>query len=553
MVWNPALHPRWWDGRWRETQLAPGKYELTDRAGRTHTYWLNDLNQLQDCQNMLTYGSRGSYKGDTLDRMASESGVTARMHLHGNTEKELTATCSTLGSVTGVTYHDIPQPPEPVSISRYSQFDSQHDNREQPASEYTARGSSPAFSNEGGAATHSYEVKGFAQNAQSETKYEEKDTATSNGHAYRTPDTLKAELINRKAFEAENAKTYSGDPGAVADAAVKCRKEMQKRYGITESKARNMDVYVGFDKDGRPVVKPTRNPLTGKPLSSPHGKNHIPVATVRMTDLTRQMRALQADGRDNVEFAVSGGAETFNTGRSKANALHWRADFDGKDGQSISAWGTLTKRPDRANKHDRGGNGVNWRESDTAARFIKNGKIDRAAMVENGKRKDARRAKNAIPFHNPKNPAEAAIMVGVREARNDANPKDFKVDSKTGECTWTDNVKGLTTTYSAKAERLHATATNADGFDWAYNRDGYFPGKPAHTWLNPGRTIRLGDGNYRAIVHSSDARGSKYGYFHPDGTPTPAEWRDPKDPDRVLYYSDNGKVASRKRVPGDRF
>ena len=121
-MWNPAQHPRWNDGRWREVSLASNQwYTLTDRRGKVHHYFLNDLNQLQDCQNIITYGSRGTV-------IASSAGDTpVRSHLMATEDEELMAVSATDHSTTGVIFHDKDAPPETMSLDRGSQWEPRPD------------------------------------------------------------------------------------------------------------------------------------------------------------------------------------------------------------------------------------------------------------------------------------------------------------------------------------------------------------------------------------------------------------------------------------------
>lgn len=549
MVWNPALHPRWWDGRWREANLAPGAYMLTDRAGRIRSYWLNDMNSLNACQNILTYGSKGSYitfgtgTEGSANQFAGEKVEAERMHLQANEDGELLATCATRSSITGVTYHDVPAPPEPMSITRFSQFEYSASDDGTYSKEHRL---DPTWGK--GARTNPYNVSGFGSQGQSEATYKSKGNST--GHAYRAPEVNKAEAINRQAFESPEAKTYSLDPGMIADTAAELRRKLQAERHISESEARRTQVWVGFDKHGNAVIVPAED-NAGKQKRPPHNTGGSPFARVTMSDLTRQCRALQADGREPVEFAVSGGPNTYSTGRSKMNALHWRTDFDDANGRSVTAWGSVTARPGMSKN---AGGVAAWRSEESPMRHLKHGSLDKVEYGESVRRREARRTKLAAPYRNPKDVNGAAMLLCMRHASTSVSAKDVSYDAAKGMGTW--HKPDCDIRFDANGEWRGGTAKTPKGFERLYNkhilRDG--EGRRRGTAVVPNRTKRTADGCYRASVYDPrKGRGSaKYAYFTPDGREVAGEWVSSADSKEVKYYDDHGKVRTRARLSGER-
>lgn len=574
MVWNPALHPRWWDGRWREVNLAPGAYMLTDRAGKIRSYWLNDMNQLNACQNILTYGSKGSYitfgtgTDGSANRFAGESVEAERMHLQPNDEGELLATCATRSSITGVTYHDVPAPPEPMSITRFSQFE-QYDapdsgtyskkHRLDPTwgkggdkgggrdLEIGPEGIDPTLG-KGDDKTNPYNVNGFGSQGQSEATYKTKGNST--GRAYRAPEVNKAEAINRQAFESPEAKTYSLDPGMIADTAAELRRKLQSERHISESAARRTQVWVGFDKHGNAVIVPAEN-NEGKQTRPPHNTGGSPFARVTMSDLTRQCRALQADGRKPVEFTVAGGPNTYSTGRSKMNALHWRTDFDDANGRSVTAWGSVTARPGSSKN---AGGVTAWRSEESPTRYLKHGNLDKAGYGESVRRREMRRIKLAAPYRNPKDVNGAVMLLGMRHALTTVGAKDVSYDAAKGVGAW--HKPDCDIRFDANGEWTGGVAKTSKGFERLYNRrimrDG--AGKRLKSAVVPGRTMRLSDGCYRASVYdpAKGRHSARYAYFAPDGRELAGEWVSSADSQTVHYYDDHGKVRDRQRLSGER-
>lgn len=509
MAWNPALHPRWNDGRWRESNLASNQwYTLTDRRGKVHHYFLNDMNQLQDCQNIIAYGSRGR----TIASNAHDTPV--RTHIMATEDEEMMAVSATDHSVTGVIYHDKDAPPETMSLDRGSQWE--------PTPDYEG-----VKYRTGDGTAYTGEVDGFGGNGVQLS--DRKD-----GRKYDTLNAQKAEQANLKAFESENSKTYHVDPGSIAEKCVEARHEYMKHDpDLSESQARQMPVFVYFDKDGEPQVKPAKvlNRKTGKydDKHSPKVRGGSPTVKLTMDDVTRQTRALQADGVEDAQFAITKGTNVTKQGRPINNALHYRADFDDKNNHSVTAWGVIEKK----NK------GVE--EVDAGRRFLKeDGTLDAEALHASRQRAINRRKRNAIPYHNPKDKETAVTLIKTRHLEeNHVTEKDVTL-RKDGTIAY-DRGNGITTVYDANGEQVSNEANTPEAFASLWNQNMAQHG--GKMFVRKENTVRLSDGNFRTRYR--DPKGVyRYAYCKPNGARTPNRWRDPDDPTKVKFYDDSGRIQT---------
>lgn len=507
-MWNPAQHPRWNDGRWREASLASNQwYTLTDRRGKVHHYFLNDLNQLQDCQNIIAYGSRGP----AISSNPNETPV--RSHLMATEDEELMAVSATDHSTTGVIFHDKDAPPETMSLDRGSQWE--------PRPDYEG-----VRYRTGDGTDYTYSVDGFGGNGVQLS--DRKD-----GRQYDTLNAQRAEQANLRAFESEDSKVYHVDPGVIAEHCVEARHEyMMQNPHLSESKARAMPVFVYFDKDGEPQVKPALkfNEKTGeyKDKHSPKVRNGSPVVKLTMDDVTRQTRALQADGVEDAQFAITKGTNVSKKGRRINNALHYRADFDDKNNHSVTAWGVIEKK----NK------GVE--EVNAGRRFLKpDGTIDPKALHESRVRAINRRKRNAIPYHDPKDKETARELISTRYLENHVREEDLDL-RKDGTIAWRRS-HGITCVYDHTGEQISMEARTPEGFATLWNQNmGAHGGK---AFVRAESTIRLADGNFRTRYR--DQKGVwRYAYCKPNGVKTPSRWPDPDDPSKVKFYDDSGRIQT---------
>lgn len=318
MVWTPATQPRDPLGRFRKTNLVPGEYTYTTRSGIVKKYYVNDMNQLADGSTILHMSAQGKVFGSFKTQNPIE-----RIHIIGNSDMEQMAVAASGETTFGVINHSKAAPPDVFSLNRGHDFE--------PVSSNLPDGET-AF---GG---HAAQISGRP------------DRKT-----YDTLNAQKAERANLAAFADLDNRVYSADPGDFAEAAVQARHYYEKEFGLSESQAREMPVYVYADKNGDVTVKPAYKPesvpmselgmkpgdpvpegfhvngdnlVAMVPRRSPNTHGGSGSVRLRGRDLTRMTRAMQKDGLKSVDFTVSGGTKvSAKSGKPLQNALHFRADY----------------------------------------------------------------------------------------------------------------------------------------------------------------------------------------------------------------------------------
>lgn len=532
MAWDPSLHPRWSDGRWRVAELAPGYYTLTDKRGRIHHYYLNDVNQLKGMQNVLTYGSFGrttpNINNGTLERGNVPLGATMeRTHLMATDDEELMAVSASDHGTTGVIYHDTDGPSDVISLDRCSQWEPHEKDK------FDANGNAVN-------ADDQMLVKGFGGPADNMTlRYD--DTT------YDTLNAKKAEEINRRAFEAPDAKVYEIDPAEFAEKAVEARREYQdvvlpNGKHVSESQARNMPVHVYVDKKGEVQVKPARRydekNQTWVERHAPNTHGGSPSCRLQLSDVTRSCRALQADHVTSAQFAISSGTNTTKKGLAKNNALHFRADYDTEDGHHpVTAWGTVEQRNEDNTNH-----GVSKEKA--KPRFQKpDGTFDNEAYKASRKRSSERRARMAKEYYgNPKTPDGAKDLLEMRYGEGRYTGHKLEVNGNT---VLDRSNPDITAVYSASdGSKMGFRANTAKGLGRMYSQ--------AHPELDPKDVsvseIKNGDATYYAVRRPRTVKGDRQWvteYYTPEGRSHAREWKDEANPGVVNYF-DGGRVAQRK-------
>lgn len=495
MAYNPR-QPRNPIGQWTSFKVGPGWHTYKGRSGQVNWYYVNDLNQMVDCENMLTYGSRGqvfsSVNAEPLERT----------HLMATEDEELMSVAATDHATVGVIYHDKTAPKDEFSLSRGSKFEPApiHPDGE------TVFGGEP-----------------------------DQLTDRKDGRTYNTLNAQKAQDINRQAFEAENAKVFTLNPGEFAEKAVEVRHKYEDMLHISRQKAAKMPVYayVKTNKDGRnelvmvPAVKgidENGNLITRR---SPNSHGGSPVVKLRLEDITRHTRSMQADGLDRMEFCISGGTNLSKKGRPLNNALHFRKNFDSpKNGQNVTVWGTI----EQTNK------GVEERPA--GERFTRpDGTIDMEAKRASQARATERRRKAAKKYANPKTDEQATTLLQTRYANRNINDADVHV-RKNGEIVYTKS-PNMDAVFDSRGERIGFEAKTTEGFQKLYNH-----GREKKIPIQ--NIQRTTDGNYCITSRSRDEITDEVHetrhYFNRRGQTISGEWEDPKDPYTVCYYNEKGEI-----------
>lgn len=371
MTWDSSRHLRRPDGRFRPMNLAPGMYEY-ERGGSIHHYYVNDLNQLADGSSILSMSARGNVFGSFKDERPLE-----RIHLMGTEDGELMAVSASERSTFGVVNHSKDAPPEAFSLNRGSKW--------QPVSENLPEGET-AF---GGRAAQLADRR--------------------DGKTYDTISALKAEEVNRQAFESPAARVFSASPDEFADAAVSARKFYQDKMGLDAKTAADMPVYVYVNgSTGELSVTPAYRGVnedgTYIKAHSPNTKGGSASVKLRGADITRMARSMQDEKLGSVKFSISGGTNVSKTGKPLNNALHFRSDYENAySHDSITMWGTVEQ-------HNKGV--VKTRAKNSFRR--PDGTVDTAKYREYRKQLDAKRQEAAKPYANPTNPEQAARFLRRR-------------------------------------------------------------------------------------------------------------------------------------------
>lgn len=495
MAYNPR-QPRDPEGKWTSFKIGPGWHEYKTRGGKINRYYVNDLKQMVDCENMLTYGSRGQVFTKVGDKPLE------RTHLMSTDDEELMSIAATDHATIGVIYHDKEAPNEEFSLSRGSKFE-------------------PAPSHAPGETVFGGEPDQL--------------TDRKDGRTYNTLNAKKAEEINRQAFEAENAKVFTMNPGEFAEKAVEVRHGYEKMLNISRNKASQLPVYayVKKNKDGKnelvmvPVIKGVDADCHPIVRRSPNSHGGSPVVKLRLDDVTRHTRSMQADGLTKVDFCISGGTNLSKKGRPLNNALHFRKNFDSpKNGQNVTVWGTI----EQSNK------GVEERPA--GERFKRpDGTIDMEAKKASQQRATERRRRSAKKYANPKTVEQATTLLQTRYANRNIREDDVRL-RKNGEIVYTKS-PNMDAVFDSKGECVAYEAKTSEGFQKLYNR-----GREKKVPIQ--NIQRTSDGNYCITSRTHDEvtgeiRSVRH-YYNRRGQTISGEWEDPKDPYTICYYNEKGEI-----------
>ncbi|WP_192808092.1 hypothetical protein [Parascardovia denticolens] len=385
MPYNPE-QPRDIIGQWRDSNMEAGKHEVTDRYGRTHTYFVTEMGKLSDGSMLLGVAAKGRVMSSVKDDTPEE-----RVHLMNDEEGHQMAVAASDEGVFAVIDEGKQGPMEPMSITRGNRF--------QPVS------------------THIDEPD---ENGKLHTEFGGRAAKMADRTDRKTYDTLSvlnAQKDNENAFKADNRLAGNvHDDISVAELAEKtvaARHEYQ-RMGLTEGQARNRNVLVYYDGDGNLQVSPAEvydaesNTLSAglSPLEDVSTQRGSGVAKVRLGQLTTMSRAMQAEKFDHVGLAIGEGTQVTETGEHVRNALHFQAGkVNERSGNDIRAWGTVEQHSMGSYRRR------SFRERDSDGKFDKRGMSrearDRAAVDE------LRRRGVSDPDH-PRDAAQFAECLSVR-------------------------------------------------------------------------------------------------------------------------------------------
>ena len=469
MVWTPATQPRDPLGRFRKTNLVPGEYTYTTRSGIVKKYYVNDMNQLADGSTILHMSAQGKVFGSFKTQNPIE-----RIHIIGNSDMEQMAVAASGETTFGVINHSKAAPPDVFSLNRGHDF--------QPVGSNLPDGET-SF---GGRAAQI--------------------TGRPDGKTYDTLNAQKAEQANLAAFADPSNRVYSADPGDFAEAAVQARHYYEKEFGLSESQAREMPVYVYADKNGDVTVKPAYKPesvpmselgmqpgdpvpegfhvngdnlVAMVPQRSPNTHGGSGSVRLRGRDLTRMTRAMQKDGLKSVDFTVSGGTKvSTKSGKPLQNALHFRTDYmNPHSGDDITVWGSIEAK-------QYGTQPVKARREFTTNEEFQ----DYTRKVQ------AVRERAAAPYVDPQSPQAAAKLLRAKYGTNRFYSSDIQMrDGKEGVAFAVNTPGGHARMLSnGNGVCIGKEPADAEGFASMFNN-----GKSPANRITADNVKVLSDGNFR--------------------------------------------------------
>lgn len=485
MPWNPR-QPRDPAGRWRKTNLEVGWHEYSTRAGEIKHYYINNLNQLESGSNILHMSAQGAVNSSFATADPLE-----RIHILGNEYGKQMSVAASDETTFGVINHSKPAPADMFSLNRGSEF--------QPVSENLPENET-AFG-------------GRAANL----------SARKDGKVYDTLNAQKAEQANNAAFADPNNKVFSADPGDFAEGAVEARHYYEREFGLSESAARDMPVYVYADRNGNisvePVYRPESVPMSELGMNpddpapegfhkngdnlvafvrrrSPNTHGGTGSVKLRGRDLTRMTRSMQKEGLESVDFTVSGGTSTSpKTGKPLQNALHFRSDYTNENsGDDITMWGSIESMQ----------HGVQPEKAHRA--FASQQEYD-----DYRRKTQVVRERAAARYLNPKTPEDAAKLLRTRYGANKYFSSDIQMrDGKDGVAFAVTSPGGHTRMLSdANGNYLGKEAADAEGFAAMYNN-----GKASANRVTADNVKLLSDGNFRVRKNGDEK------FYTSAGTPS---------------------------------
>ena len=303
--WNSAAHPRNPIGQFRKVSLS-GVAHYTTRDGQIHDYYINNREALAMGSQTLSMAAHGRVLSDASGR------PTDRIHVMGTDDGELLEVAASERGTFGLVNHDRTMPSETLTYSRGSKFEA---------------------------------IKGRVR--KDEQKMGGTGTpAVGESGVYSTLDAQLAEKANYEAFSSENAKVYDIDPGEFGDRAADVRNWYEAKFGMGREEASNMELYAFVD--GRtntlhvtPAFTIDKNGIK-RPRRSPNTHGGSPSVRLRGTDVTRMSRSMQDEGLGHVRFSISDGTRKTKSGKTAANALHFRQDFqNARTKESMTFWGSV--------------------------------------------------------------------------------------------------------------------------------------------------------------------------------------------------------------------
>lgn len=472
MVWTPATQPRDPLGRFRKTNLVPGEYTYTTHSGIVKKYYVNDMNQLADGSTILHMSAQGKVFGSFKTQNPIE-----RIHIIGHSDMgymEQMAVAASGETTFGVINHSKAAPPDVFSLNRGHDFQPVDSNLPDGETSFGGRAA--------------------------------QITGRPDGKTYDTLNAQKAEQANLAAFADLDNRVYSADPGDFAEAAVQARHYYEKEFGLSESQAREMPVYVYADKNGDVTVKPAYKPesvpmselgmqpgdpvpegfhvngdnlVAMVPQRSPNTHGGSGSVRLRGRDLTRMTRAMQKDGLKSVDFTVSGGTKvSAKSGKPLQNALHFRADYmNPHSGDDITVWGSIEAK-------QYGTQPVKARREFTTNEEFQ----DYTRKVQ------AVRERAAAPYVDPQSPQAAAKLLRAKYGTNRFYSSDIQMrDGKEGVAFAVNTPGGHARMLSnGNGVCIGKEPADAEGFASMFNN-----GKSPANRITADNVKVLSDGNFR--------------------------------------------------------
>ena len=327
MAWDPKQHPRDPLGRWRKKDLGPGWHNYTV-GGEVRRYYINEMGDMANGSTILHMAARNNVKS----KVSGEPSPCSRIHIMDSGDGDQLAVAASTMSTFGVVNHNREAPPEVFSYNQQHDFLPVHNN--------------VGETNFGGVAMPMTNKPG-TPDSQSLVTLAGRGYTPDYGNEYQTMDATDAAKLNEEIFSSGETKTYTASPEKFAEQMVEVRSQYRE-MGLTEGQARNQNVYVYVNKKGALIIQPAlRKDKNGKIVKrrSPNTHGGSPSVLLHGAEVTRMTRAMQSEGIDEVQFAISSGSKNPNSDGQRQHALHFRKEgyVNERSGDETTMWGTIER------------------------------------------------------------------------------------------------------------------------------------------------------------------------------------------------------------------
>lgn len=308
-IYRESLHPRDPIGRYRDKTLA-GTATYIDRQGIAHEYAIHNDGELKTGYDILAMAASGRvWSGKDADEHTRIYTVSVD-DPHSPDDGNLMMAASGSHASFAVIDHDQEGPAKPYSRCRGSQF--------QPVS------------------------KRLADNQTAQGGMGAALTGRRDRREYKAVACAGMLAANEKAFR--ESTTYHVNPAELQSKVAEARRMMMEQ-GFSRAEAEDTDMYVRFNRHGKPEVIPsvyrsksgeTKARKYPKRSKSSQGEYlDSPNAKIKARDLTRMCGALDKEGIRDCRMTV-------DRDRRKTNALHFNAErYQERDGHMTSIIGTM--------------------------------------------------------------------------------------------------------------------------------------------------------------------------------------------------------------------